>query len=56
MSLCSKEFNIFRSKVLEDRKKRLLDSSNSNIATANHIAEVLKKSQMISGKEPLFSY
>lgn len=50
MSLCSKEFIIFRAKTLEDRKKRLLESTNSNVATAAHIAEVLKKSSMIAGK------
>ncbi len=50
MSLCKDKFLKFRQKVIEDRKKRLLESSNSNVTTADHIAAVLAKSQMIAGK------
>jgi hypothetical protein len=49
MSLCKGEFVKFRQKVLEERKKRLLESTNSNVTTADHIASVLAKSQMIAG-------
>lgn len=56
MSLSSKEFIAFRAKVLDERKKRLLESTNSNITTASHIAEILKKSSMVAGKIQRFAH
>lgn len=52
MSLCPDEFVKFRSKALEERKKRLLEATNSNVTTAEHIANVLRQSQMVAGKKP----
>ncbi len=50
MSVGKQKFVEFRKKALDERKKRLLDSTNSNVATVPHIAAVLQKSAMIASK------
>ena len=49
MSFGKDSFVEFRKKVLEERKNRLLDSTNSNISTVAQIATTLEKSSMIAG-------
>ena len=48
-SLNAKEFISFRAEALKKTKERLLSSQNMNVTTVSHIAEVLKKSQMVNG-------
>lgn len=49
MTLGKDDFVKFRAEVLEKRKKKLLESSNSNVSTASDIAAELEKSQMVAG-------
>ena len=51
MSLNPKEFTIFRAKALESRKDRILRQQNLNVTTISHIADALKKSSMVAGKD-----
>ena len=37
--------------IYEERKKKLMESRNLEVTTASHIADVLKKSSMVSGKK-----
>jgi hypothetical protein len=50
MSLGKDTFVEFRKRVLDETKKRLLDSTNSNVSTISHISAVLEKSSMVAGK------
>jgi hypothetical protein len=59
MTLGKQDFMAFRKEVLERRRTKLLQSSNSNVTTASDIAAALEKSQMVAGiinETKLFSF
>ncbi len=49
MTIGKEDFASFRQKVLNKRKKKLLESLNENITTAADIAAVIERSQMVAG-------